>query len=119
MPYIERHSFVIFRSVKFRLAISLTEMSRSSLDDLESHESRDRLLKNGDDHLNDSRDWETHIEQSSKQRVPNYMSAIAFTSILLNLLLIISSLCLWARTRSPLPPWPNTLYCTIPWQNTP
>ncbi|ENH74722.1 hypothetical protein FOC1_g10003504 [Fusarium oxysporum f. sp. cubense race 1] len=85
-------------------------MSRSSLDGLESHESHDRLLKNGDDHLNDSRDWETHIEQSSKQRVPNYMSAIALTSILLNLLLIISSLCLWVRTRSPLPPWPDTLY---------
>ncbi|KAF4433763.1 tat pathway signal sequence [Fusarium acutatum] len=85
-------------------------MSRSSLDGWESHESHDRLLKNGDDHLHDSRDWETQIEQRSKQRMHKYMLAIAFTSLLLNVLLIVSSLFLWARTRSPLPAWPNTLY---------
>ncbi|KAF5599165.1 hypothetical protein FPCIR_2561 [Fusarium pseudocircinatum] len=85
-------------------------MSRSSMDDLESHESHDRLLKDAYDHLNDPQDWETHIKQSLKQRIPNYMSAIASVSLLLNLLLIVSSLCLWAKTRSPLPPWPDTLY---------
>ncbi|KAF5655355.1 hypothetical protein F25303_667 [Fusarium sp. NRRL 25303] len=85
-------------------------MTRSSLESRESHESHDRLLKNGDDHLDDSRDWETGIKQSFRQRIPKCMFAIAFTSLLLNLLLIISSLCLWARTRSPLPPWPDTLY---------
>ncbi|KAF5251768.1 hypothetical protein FANTH_3378 [Fusarium anthophilum] len=85
-------------------------MSRTSLDDRESHESHDRLLKSGDDHLNDSRGWETHLEQSSKQRIFNYVSFIAFTSLSLNILLIVSFLCLWLRTRSPLPPWPDTLY---------
>ncbi|KAF5682145.1 HNM1-choline permease [Fusarium circinatum] len=85
-------------------------MSRSSLDDRESHESHDRLLKNGDDHLIDSRGWETHLGQSSKQRIFNHVSFIAFTSLLLNILLIVSFLCLWLRTRSPLPPWPDTLY---------
>ncbi|KAI1028566.1 hypothetical protein LB503_002094 [Fusarium chuoi] len=62
------------------------------------------LLKNGDDHLDDSRDWETRIKKSFRLRIPKYIFAIVLTSLLLNLLLIVSSLCLWARTRSPLPP---------------
>ncbi|KYG13631.1 hypothetical protein FVEG_17652 [Fusarium verticillioides 7600] len=85
-------------------------MSRSSLDDLESHEPHDRLLQNAYDHLKDSQDWETHIERFSRHIIPKYMFSIIIASLSLNVLLIVSSLGLWATTRSPLPPWPDTLY---------
>jgi hypothetical protein len=85
-------------------------MPHSPLEDLESH---DRLLNNNDDHPHKEESWDVHNDQSSKRGQLNYGSTIGCISLLLNLILIVSLLCLWVRTRSPLPPWPDTLYCMV------
>lgn len=83
-------------------------MSRSLSEDRESH---DRLLDKEYRQDDEGECWRDDGQSHLRYKKSNFKAAIGITSLAFNVFLALLCIWLWLRSRSPLPPWPNTLYC--------
>lgn len=86
-------------------------MSRSLSEDRESH---DRLLDKEYHQDDEGEGWREDGQSHLRYKKSNFKAAIGVTSLTFNVFLALLCIWLWLRSRSPLPPWPNTLYCKFP-----
>ncbi|KAF4994662.1 hypothetical protein FGRMN_5659 [Fusarium graminum] len=82
-------------------------MSRDSSEDRESHV---RLLDEEYRQSQPDLKWQEEIQLHPGRKNSTYKRATVISSVILNILLSLLCLFSWFRSRSPLPPWPNTLY---------
>ncbi|CAJ0543619.1 Ff.00g038420.m01.CDS01 [Fusarium sp. VM40] len=82
-------------------------MSHSLSEDRESHE---RLLDKEYHQDDEGKGWREDGLSPLRYKKSNFKAAIGITSLAFNVFLALLCIWLWLRSRSPLPPWPNTLY---------
>ncbi|KAF4960891.1 hypothetical protein FSARC_10322 [Fusarium sarcochroum] len=82
-------------------------MSFSSSEDRESH---DRLLNKEYGPLDQEESWDEDDKHPLRRKKSNHGKILGYLSLVCNVVLGLLCLWLWLRSRSPLPPWPNTLY---------
>ncbi|CAF3429517.1 hypothetical protein FGSG_11523 [Fusarium graminearum PH-1] len=82
-------------------------MSVSSSEDQESHH---RLIDKEYSPLDQEENWKEDDKHPLRRRKSKYEKVIKYSSLACNVALSLLCFWLWSRSRSPLPPWPNTLY---------
>lgn len=91
-------------------------MSVSSSEDKESHH---RLIGKEYSPLDQEENWKEDVKHPLRRKKYKYENIIKYSSLACNVALSLLCLGLWSRSRSPLPPWPNTLYCRSPYHQCP